>query len=117
MFGRYSGITYASAENARSRKTRGGNGYDIGYRGCPRCDLIWRTMGSADLRHHLHGDDRQPAIRLDAVRQSDRTKISLEPGEHPGRLHAVRSLRYVVGADRRLFDRPTRTQGDDFRQW
>src|ERR1043166_8102031 len=77
MSGRYVCITCASAKNAQPRNTRGGNGHDIGYRGCPRCDFIWRAMGSADLRHHLHGDDRQPAIRLDPVRQSDRSEISL----------------------------------------
>src|SRR5260370_3054118 len=34
------------------------------------------ALGPARIRHHLHGDDRQPAIRLDALRQSDRPAIS-----------------------------------------
>jgi hypothetical protein len=29
------------------------------------------ALGSIDTWHHLHGDDRQSAIRMDAVRQSD----------------------------------------------
>src|SRR5262249_27160448 len=35
------------------------------------------AMGPTRPRHHLHGDDCQPAIRLDAVHRSDRTEVPL----------------------------------------
>src|SRR5258708_2282004 len=43
-----------------------------------RCKHSWsrragverHTVDAVAVRHHLHGHDRQPAIRLDAVRQS-----------------------------------------------
>ena len=44
--------------------------------GCSSCAAD-RPLGSAHCRRALHGDDRQPAIWLDAFRQSDRPKISL----------------------------------------
>src|SRR6185436_19409313 len=76
-----------------------------------QCD----ALGAAYLRHHLHGDDRQPAIWMDALRQSDRSEISLGPRSDPSRLHDLRSDRDVAGADRRLFDRQVWPEGDDFR--
>ena len=48
-------------------------------------------MAAACPRHRLHGDDRQPAIWLDAVRPSDRqTDIRLGPRGDPGRVHDLR---------------------------
>src|SRR6266576_1127205 len=41
--------------------------------------------------HRLHGDDREPAVWLDAVCQSDRREIRLDQGGDPGRLHDLRS--------------------------
>ena len=72
-------------------------------------------LGAAGLRHHLHGDDRQPAIRLDAVRQSDRPEISLGPRRDPGRLHDLRADRDLAGADRRLPDRQVRSEDHGLR--
>ena len=44
------------------------------------------TLDSTDFLHHLHGDDRQPAIRLDAVRQSDQQGAWLVDRLDSGRL-------------------------------
>ncbi len=74
------------------------------------------ALGPTCLRHHLHGDDRQSAIRLDAVRQSDRSEISLGPRGDPSRLHHFRSHRNLAGALRRLSDRQVRPQADGLRQ-
>ena len=58
--------------------------------------------------HRLHGDDRQPAIWLDAVRRSDRCEISLGPRGDPARLHALRGDRDLAGAGRGLVRRQIR---------
>ena len=44
------------------------------------------AVGSADIRHHLHGDDCEFAVRLDAVRQSNRQQISLGSRCNPSRV-------------------------------
>jgi len=69
------------------------------------------AMGPTRPRHHLHGDDRQPAIRLDAVHRSDRTEVPLGPGGHSGRLHDLRRDRNVAAASRGVLDRSFRPAG------
>src|SRR5438309_9325932 len=39
-----------------------------------------QPLGAVDRRPHLHGDGRQPAIRVDTVRRPDRRQIRLEQG-------------------------------------
>src|SRR5580704_750576 len=55
--------------------------------------------------HRLHGDGREPAIWLDAVRRSDRCEISLGPRGDSARLHAVRGDRDLARAGRSLVRR------------
>ena len=62
-------------------------------------------LAAADDGRRLHGDDREPAIRLDTVRRSDRGEISLGPRRDPGRVHAVRFDRNLAGADRSVVRR------------
>ena len=71
------------------------------------------ALGSVDFRHHLHGVYRQPAIRLDAIRQSDRSEISLGPCGDSGRLHHLRPDRNLAGADRGLSHRQIRPAHHD----
>src|SRR5215469_1850945 len=63
---------------------------------------------SAVPGHHLHGDDRQPAIRLDVLRQSHEQAIRLGAEGHRLRVHAVRAVRDLAGADRGLVRRSPR---------
>ena len=77
---------------------------------CARGRVQWHSLGAVDLRHHLHGDDRQPAVRLDAVRQSDRSEVPLGSRRDPGRLHHLRAHRDLAGADRGLPDRQVRPE-------
>ena len=66
------------------------------------CGIQTSRWWPADFRHHLHGDDRQPAIRLDAFRRSDRQQIPLGSSGDSGRLHDFRVDGNVAGADRGL---------------
>src|SRR5262245_22133033 len=59
-------------------------------------------MGPTSARHHLHGDDCQPAIWLDAVHRSDRGEVPLGPSGHSGRLHDFHRDRDVGAAYRRI---------------
>ncbi len=80
----------------------GNDGGRITRSPCGRWIRVCRALGPACGRRPLHGDDRQPAIRLDAVRQSDRSKISLGHCRHPvGFQHLYRD-RNVAGAHRGL---------------
>ena len=69
-----------------------------------------RPLAAVADRHRLHGDDREPPVRLDAVRGADRAEARLGPCFHPGRLHHLRAHRDMAGADRRLVRRPLRSQ-------
>src|SRR4029453_15032768 len=51
------------------------------------------SLASAQCWHCLHGDDRQPAIWLDAVRPSHPGEGGLEARGDPGGLHPLRSGR------------------------
>src|SRR5258708_22925814 len=51
-----------------------------------------------DLWHHLHGDDRQLAIRLDAVRRTDRSEVPLGSSSDSSRLHDLRLDGNVAGS-------------------
>ena len=52
--------------------------------------------------HRLHGDDRQPAIRLDVVCRSDEQGARLADSRHPNRLQHLRRARDMAHADRGL---------------
>src|SRR5580698_8663300 len=47
----------------------------------------------------LHGADRKPPVRLDAVRQSDEQGAWLEPRRDPGRLRDLHRHRNLADAD------------------
>ena len=68
-----------------------------------------KSMGAADHRHHLHGLRGQSAVRLDAVRQSDRCQIPLGTRGHPGGIHHLRADRDLARSGRRLSGRPVRS--------
>ena len=91
-------------------------GNRIHKRSIRRSRFPGNPLGPAHLWHHLHGDDCQFAIRLDAVRQPDRPKISLGARRNSGRLHDLRVDRDMVGPGRRLSDRPLWPKDDDLRQ-
>ena len=73
-------------------------------------------MGAVDRRPHLHGDGRQPAIRLDAVRRPHRRQVRLEQGRDPGHLHHLRPARDVASARGRVPGRSVRSKVDDRRR-
>ena len=66
------------------------------------------ALGPTDRRHHLHGDDRQPAIWLDIVRAADQPRQWLGPPRHPGGVYRIRPVRDLAVAAGRLRDRPDR---------
>ena len=70
--------------------------------------LIGKSLGTTGARRHLHGLRRQPAIRLDAVRQSHRRQVPLGTRRHPGGIHDFRADRDLAGSGRRLSGRPLR---------
>src|ERR1700760_239510 len=75
-------------------------------RGCASRNNIRRLPLVATCDgHRLHGDDREPAIWLDAVRRSDRCKIPLGTRGDPARLHALRGDRDLARAGRGLVRR------------
>ncbi len=65
-------------------------------------------LDPAAAGHHLHGDDRQPAVRLDALRQPDLGQIRVDQGLDPGGLHDLRAAGDVARARRRLSRRQVR---------
>ena len=65
-------------------------------------------MAPTPLRHRLHVDDRQPAIRVDSVRQPDPSRARLESRRDPDRVYGLRLYRDVAGSDRGLVRRPLR---------
>src|SRR3569623_1854915 len=54
------------------------------------------TVGATRIRCDLHGNDRQHAVRLDLVRQSDQRKISMGSRGDTGRVHDLRDNRNVA---------------------
>ena len=75
------------------------------------------SMDATDHRRHLHGVRRQPAIRLDAVRQSDRREVSLGTRRHSSGIHHLRADRDLARPGRRLPGRPLRAaMGGDRRR-
>ncbi len=67
-------------------------------------------MGPARAGRHLHVDDRQPAVRLDALRESHPRPPRVGTPVDPARVHRVRRDRDVARAARRVHrrsDRPT----------
>src|SRR5260370_1030093 len=74
------------------------------------------ALGPTDFRHHLHGDDRQPTIWLDAVRQPDRSEVPLGARGDSSRVHDLRSHRNLAGAVRGLPDRQVWPARDGVRQ-
>ena len=95
-------------------KPRGGiYGYGDGLRwGSARIGID--ALDEPHILHHLHGDDRQPAIRLDAIRQSDQQGARLVHRLDPGRLRHIHRARNMAhagrGLDRRHARCATRTQ-------
>ncbi len=65
-------------------------------------------MDAAHDGHRLHGDDREPAVRLDAVRQSDRRQIRMDQGSDSGCLRHFRPDGDLAGSHRGLPGRPLR---------
>src|SRR5437899_930502 len=66
-------------------------------------------MDTAGHGHRLHGDDREPAVWLDPVRQSHRGQIRLDQGCDSSCLHDFRVDGNVAGSHRGLFGRPLRS--------
>ena len=67
-------------------------------------------MVAAVARCRLHVDDRQPAVRLDALRQPDPRQARLECPGDPVRLLGLRRHRDVAGSLRGLSRRQDRTE-------
>ena len=65
---------------------------------------------AADARRHLHVNDRQPPVRLDAVRQPDRGQAPLGPARHPGGIHDLHRRGDVARAAGGLRGRPLRAE-------
>src|SRR4051794_4068749 len=68
------------------------------------------SLAAIGVRHRLHGDDRQSAIWLDAIRIADRREISLGARRHSGRLQHFRPDRDLAGAGRGLVRGPVRSE-------
>src|SRR5690606_1995856 len=60
--------------------------------------LQLHALDSTCPRHHLHGERRQPAIRLDAVRVADPRSVGMEQGRNLGGLLDLHSARNLAGA-------------------
>ncbi len=69
-------------------------------------DADLRQMVATRLRYRLHGDDRQPPIRLDIVRRSNRQQIPLGPRRHPDRFHHLRRHGDLARSDRDMVRGP-----------
>ena len=69
---RYQGTTNSCTAN--NKELWGGHQHNFNYHHRRRSfgSHSDDTLGPTGVRHHLHGHDRQPAIRLDALRQSHR---------------------------------------------
>src|SRR5665213_3755831 len=67
-------------------------------------------MDDTYLRHPVHGDDRQSAIRMDAFRQSHCDKARLVDRRCPGSLQHLHCARDLAYADRGLDCRPARRE-------
>src|SRR5262249_46017307 len=65
---------------------------NVKNRSACRGSLRSDTLEPIGNRHHLHGDDRQSAIRLDTFHNSHERKIRLEPGVDPGGVYALRAV-------------------------
>jgi hypothetical protein len=74
------------------------------------------AVGSTRPGRRMLGHDRQPAIRLDAVHQSDRREVPLGQGGNSGDLHDPHRDGNLGGADRGLLDRSFRPEGHRVRQ-
>src|SRR4051812_1243694 len=81
--------TLENQNNNRELGEENDNVYSITGLGCAE-SLRGYALEPARHRRHLHGDDRQPAIRLDVLRAGNPEGVRLGPGCDPGRLHAVR---------------------------
>ena len=75
---------------------------------CGHGGFVSRALGPTRFRHRLHGDDRQPAIWLDAFRQSDRSEISLGHRRDTVGVQRLHCYGNLAGADRGLVCRPVR---------
>ena len=78
------------------------------HAGCAHFQQL--PLAAARDGHRLHGDDREPAIRLDAVRRSDRREKPLGPRRDPARLHDLRGDGNLAGPDRSLVRRQIRSE-------
>ena len=79
-----------------------------------------QPVAATDHRHRLHGDDRQSAIWLDAVRPSDERGAWVVGRRHPDRVQPVCRARNLADADRGLDRRSDRAQkwaSPDGRLW
>src|SRR4051812_49856501 len=79
--------------------------------GCAPCGLQGtdeESLAAARGGRRLHGDDRQPAIWLDAVRAADPRQAWLAARRHPGGVLDLRHHRGLAGAARGLVRRPLR---------
>ena len=74
-------------------------------------------MGAAGAGDHLHGDDRQPAIRMDALRQSDARQDGMDERADPGRVLHLRADRDVARSRRGLADGQVRAAAGGAGRW